>query len=104
MIRSFILYGHPKNPDAFARHYRETHIPLVWKMPKLRDFLVSSGPVTSAGEPSEYHLIAELVYDSEEDAAEALGSPEGEAAVADLAKFADGGVTVLSAEMESAPR
>jgi uncharacterized protein (TIGR02118 family) len=41
------------------------------------------------------HLIAELEFDSMEAIQAAMASPEGQAAAADLANFAQAGVTLL---------
>ena len=57
---------------------------------------VSAGPVMSPQGPAPYHLVAELSFDSMADLQAGLASPEGQAAAADLANFATGGVTLLT--------
>jgi uncharacterized protein (TIGR02118 family) len=49
------------------------------------------------GSPAPYYLLAELSFASAEALNAALGSPEGRATAADLANFADGGVTMFVA-------
>lgn len=94
MAQLLVLYNNPADPAAFARHYRQTHIPLAQKIPGLRSYLISSGPVQAlAGTAPD--LIATLNFDSMADLNAALGSPEGQAAAADLSNFASGGVTLL---------
>lgn len=90
------LYNHPVDGAAFDRHYDTVHAPLAAKMPGLRTFTVSRpGPDADGGRPA-YHLVAALVWDSAEDFQAAIGSPEGNAALADLDNFAGAGVTILT--------
>jgi uncharacterized protein (TIGR02118 family) len=100
MIRLLALYGHPEDPTAFDHHYRKAHIPLVKRMPHLRHFEVSRSVSVPGDEQSPYYLVAEMVYESEEDLRESLASQAGTDAVEDVATFATGGVTVLVASME----
>jgi uncharacterized protein (TIGR02118 family) len=95
------LYSHPEDPVAFDKHYREVHSVLAGKMPGLRRFARSwPAPGPDGGKPS-YHLVATLVWDSAEESQAAFASPEGEAAIADLANFAGAGVDILSGPAES---
>lgn len=96
MKQVIVIYGKPGDPAAFDRHYRETHVPLVHRMPHLRAFVFSKGAVQSTDAGKEPHLVAMLSYESDADLEASLGSPEGKAAVADVANFATGGVTILT--------
>lgn len=90
------LYDHPVDKDAFDRHYDEVHAPLAMKMPGLRRFTAARPvPDTNAALPP-YHLVAILEFDDEAALGSAMNSPEGQAAVADLANFAGAGVTMLT--------
>jgi uncharacterized protein (TIGR02118 family) len=100
MIQLTVLYGHPQNPAAFDRHYREKHVPLAQKLPGLKGYLVNKPAALSPEESSPYHLIADLYFESMAAFQAALQSPEGQAAAGDLANFADGGVTLLMGEIE----
>ena len=95
MAEILVIYKTPKDPAAFDRYYAETHIPLAKKLPGLRKYQVSQGPVASAAGPSGVHLIATLTFDSVAAVQAALASPEGQAAAADLPKFATGGADIL---------
>lgn len=101
MKRVVVTYGAPEDPSAFDAHYRETHIPLVLKMPHLRGFEISAGDVASSDETSAVQLVAILTYEDQDSLDASLGSPEGAAAVADLANFATGGVTILTIDSET---
>jgi uncharacterized protein (TIGR02118 family) len=94
MAQLLVLYNSPADPAAFDRYYHQTHIPLAQKIPGLRSYLISSGPVQALAGTAP-HLIATLNFDSIADLSAALGSPEGQAAAADLSNFANGGATLL---------
>lgn len=101
MAKLIALYHHPADPAAFDRYYYSTHVPLAKKIASLRGYEVSRGPVNTLQGPSPYHLVAALVFDSPEAIGEALASPEGQAAAADLANFAQAGVDLLIFDSET---
>ncbi|HWK65960.1 MAG TPA: EthD family reductase [Rhizobiaceae bacterium] len=92
MARIVALYMTPKDRDAFDRYYHATHVPLAKKLPGLREYDISQGPIQTASGPADVHLVATLTFDSVQAIESALGSAEGKAVAADLGKFADGGV------------
>ena len=94
-----VLYHQPDDPAAFDRYYDETHVPLATKIPGVRSCTVSRPGADENGAPA-YHLVATLVFDSQEEMAGGMASEEGQAAVADLANFATGGVTILGGPMQ----
>jgi uncharacterized protein (TIGR02118 family) len=102
MAAVVVLYNTPTDPDAFDAYYESTHSPLAKQIPGLRSYRVSTGPVVTPDGPAPYHLVAVLSFDSMSELQGALGTPEGQAAVADLGNFATGGVTVLRFEDEDA--
>jgi uncharacterized protein (TIGR02118 family) len=96
-----VLYHHPDDVAGFDRHYDGTHVPLAAKMPGLRSYTVSRpGPGPDGNKPS-YHLVAALTWDSAEELQAGMSSPEGQAAVADLANFAGAGVDILTGPSEA---
>jgi uncharacterized protein (TIGR02118 family) len=96
MPRLIALYDPPDDPDAFDAHYRDVHTPIVARYPNLRDVRLSK-PAGVAGRPSPYHLMAEMVFDSEADLDEALASEAGAESARDLRNFAGAGVTMFIA-------
>lgn len=102
MKRVIVIYGRPDDPAAFDSHYAERHVPLVRKMPHLKEFRYSRGPVIASDAENTPHLVAELTYESEADLDASLSSEAGQAAVADLENFATGGVKILTVELENA--
>ncbi len=91
MARLVVVYKTPKDPSDFDRHYFNTHVPLAKKIPGLRKYEVSSGPVASPAGSSGVHLIAILQFDDVAAIQRAFASPEGLAAAADVQTFATGG-------------
>jgi uncharacterized protein (TIGR02118 family) len=77
-----------------------THVPLAKKIPGLRSYEISNGPVQALAGTAAY-LVAILTFDSMADLNAALASPEGQAAAADLANFASAGVTLLTCESKT---
>ncbi|MCK1743705.1 EthD family reductase [Bradyrhizobium sp. 139] len=95
MAEIVVLYKTPKDAEAFDKYYAETHIPLAKKLPGLKKYAVSTGPVGSPAGPSGIHLVAILTFNSVADIQAAFGSPEGKATGADVPKFASGGADLL---------
>jgi uncharacterized protein (TIGR02118 family) len=100
MAQVLILYNTPVDPAAFDRYYHQTHIPLAQKIPGLRSFVISKGPVQALSGIAP-HLVAILQFDSLADLNAALVSPEGQAAAADLPNFASRGATLLIYESKA---
>lgn len=100
MIKLTLLYGHPADAVSFESYYASTHLPLAAKITGVRraEFSLVSGAID--GSKSPYYRIAELYFDNVEQMKTAMASAEGMAAVADLPKFADGGVTTLVSEIK----
>jgi uncharacterized protein (TIGR02118 family) len=99
MVKLVVGYGQPDDPAAFDEHYVGTHIPLVNKIPNLRRF--EAGKVLGApdGSAPPFYFLAELWFDDAEQLQAAMGSPEGQAAGADVETFASGGATLMIAQV-----
>ena len=95
MAQVVVMYKTPKDAAVFDKHYSEIHIPLAKKIPGLRKYEVSKGPVGTPAGPSGFHLIATLHFDDVAAVKAGFGSPEGKAAGADVAKFATGGADMI---------
>jgi uncharacterized protein (TIGR02118 family) len=95
MARLVVMYGTPKDPSAFDKHYFARHLPIAKKIPGLRKYEVSRGTIATPAGPSKFHLIATLHFDDMKAIQLAFASPEGQAAAADVARFATGGVDML---------
>ncbi len=87
MARMLVIYKTPQDPAAFDRHYFEVHIPLAKKLPGIRRYDVSRGPVTTlAG--GEAYMIAMLTFDTVAAIQAAFASEAGAACAADRRHFA----------------
>jgi uncharacterized protein (TIGR02118 family) len=100
MAQILVLYNTPADPAAFDRYYHQTHIPLAKKIPGLRSYSISNGPVQALAGSAPY-LVAILSFDSMADLSAAVASGEGQAVAADLSNFASGGATVLIYESKA---
>jgi uncharacterized protein (TIGR02118 family) len=95
MARLIVTYKTPKDAGAFDKHYFESHVPLAKKIPGLRKYEISRGPVATPAGPSGVHLIAILHFDDLAAIQSAFASPEGQAAAADVQTFATGGADMV---------
>jgi uncharacterized protein (TIGR02118 family) len=97
MARMVVIYRTPKNVEAFDRHYFDIHVPLAKKLPGLRKYELSRGPVTVlAGSPDVY-LIGTVHFDDLDAMKEAFASSEGRVTAADRHIYApnDSGVQIF---------
>jgi uncharacterized protein (TIGR02118 family) len=95
MIRLTVLYGHPDDPAEFDRYYREIHIPLARKMKGLKGWTAGKCQAADPQSSPAYYLIVGLYADDREQMESILQSAEGQETIADVSKFATGGVTFL---------
>ena len=95
MAQLMVMYKTPKDTAAFDKHYYEMHVPLAKRIPGLRKYEVSNGPVVTPAGPSAFHLIAILTFDSVAAVQAAFGSAEGKVAATDVQKFATGGADMI---------
>lgn len=100
MMKVTVLYNHPDNPDEFEQYYSSKHLPLAAQtkgVERLELTKFIAGP--DGGKPA-YYRMAELYFTNQAQMDETLGSPEGQAVVADLQNFATGGVSVVIGSVE----
>lgn len=88
VARMVVIYKTPANVRAFDKHYFDIHVPLAKKLPGLRRYEVSRGPIATPAGASDIHLIATLQFDDLGAIQKAFASPEGQAAGADRRIFA----------------
>ncbi|WP_043807195.1 EthD family reductase [Paenarthrobacter aurescens] len=90
MHKLLVLYPEPADRGTFDTYYRATHLPLVRKLPGVRDVQYSLG---LTGDP--YYAVFEATFDSTEQFAAAMSSAEGQAVAADVPNYATGGAVVI---------
>jgi len=101
MASLIVMYKIPTDVEAFNAYYLEKHIPIAKKIPGLRKYEISQGPVVTPNGPSSYHLVATLRFDDLAAIQAAFASPEGQAAAADVQTFATGGVDMFMFEEDA---
>jgi uncharacterized protein (TIGR02118 family) len=95
MMKLTVLYGHPTSADTFEKYYKASHLPLVAKMKGVARAELTKFVGAPGGGKAAFYRMAELYFANQAEMDKALGSAEGQAAVADLPNFASGGVTVV---------
>jgi uncharacterized protein (TIGR02118 family) len=88
MARMVVIYRTPKDVEAFDRHYFQTHIPLAKKLPGLRKYEISRGPVTVMAGPPDVYLVGTVHFDDLDAMKKAFASAEGRATAADRQIYA----------------
>jgi uncharacterized protein (TIGR02118 family) len=101
MIKATLLYGHPADSDAFEKYYAEIHLPIASKMKGVEKLELTKFLSAPDGSKAAYYRMAELYFPSPAGLQETMASVEGQAAVADLANFATGGVTMIVGSVEN---
>ena len=97
LTKLIVMYPKPANPAQFDQHFRSVHMPLVQKMPGLRRF--SYGPAKGVdGADGAFFWVFVGTFDSVDAIQAALGSPEGQAAVADIPNYSPAAPTILTLE------
>ncbi|MCH1868526.1 EthD family reductase [Nocardioides sp. CFH 31398] len=98
-----ILYGRPDDPAEFDRYYREVHLPIAEKMRGLTGWNLTWTDDQTGESPAvggDVYLVVDLLAESAEAMDAVLASPEGQAASADVPRFATGGVVFLRGTQE----
>jgi uncharacterized protein (TIGR02118 family) len=94
MHKIIVLYNPPADPKHFRTYYETKHLPLAAKLPGLlasRHSFAINGPAGA----SPYFCIWEGEFADEAAALDALQSELGKQVAADVANYADGGMTLL---------
>jgi uncharacterized protein (TIGR02118 family) len=90
-----VLYNAPKDPRAFEKYYQETHVPLVVanqdEIGFTRADLTKFESALDGKKPAFYRQ-AELYFESMADLQKGVATPGFKKVVADLDKFATGGL------------
>ena len=88
MAVMLVIYRKPDDVAAFERHYFERHVPLAKRLPGIRKYEVSRGPVVSPNGASDAWMVATLHFDSLAAIREAFASEVGRLCAADRREFA----------------
>jgi uncharacterized protein (TIGR02118 family) len=74
--------------DQFLAHYREVHVPIARRFPKLRQYEIFP-LLSAASSPDGPHAFAVMTFDDPADFEAAVASPEFAEAVADNETFVE---------------
>ena len=88
MAQMIVVYKTPDDVDAFDQHYFGVHVPLAKKLPGLRKYETSVGPIMTVGRAANTYFVAVLHFDSVAAMRSAFASPVGQACAADRRKLA----------------
>ena len=94
MKKLIALYKLPADTDAFMRHYRLEHLPLVEKIPGLVKTELTMIERTLMGNAGNF-LLAEMYFEDDR-FKEAMKSAANAATGRDLERFAGAGVTIMT--------
>jgi uncharacterized protein (TIGR02118 family) len=88
---------------AFDDYYRNIHTPLVQQIPGVTNVRFGRVLPTSDGLPTPYYVVSDVYFEDDAAFDEAQRSPEMAAALADVPRFATGGVTIMLCDYEDFP-
>lgn len=100
-VKLTVVYDNPKDPAAFERHYRDTHMPLAGKIPNVTRVELAKVFPKEDGSPTPAYRVAELYFTDYDTACAAIASPEGQATLKDAQTIGTGGVRFLLCDIES---
>ena len=71
-----VLYTKPENDaDAFVEEYKNDHVPIAEKFPKMSSWSTTVFTGTPRGGEAPYHVMFHGVWESQDDMNEAMGDP-----------------------------
>lgn len=94
-VKLVVLYTPPADRDAFDRHYLDTHMPLVSRMPGLQRAETGRFVAAADGGEQTYYRAAELYFADRAALDAAVRSDEGKTTVADYQQIAPPGSRIF---------
>jgi uncharacterized protein (TIGR02118 family) len=98
-VKLTITFWDPADPEAFERHYVETHGPLVEALPGLRAYEYGRALTNFDGSAPEAFWVVSLTFDSEEAMHASFASPAGQLTAADTKNFITGPMKSVVSEV-----
>jgi uncharacterized protein (TIGR02118 family) len=98
-VKITITFWDPKDPEAFERHYTETHAPLVNALPGLRAYEYGRALANFDGSAPDAFWVVSLTFDDAEAMHIAFASPAGQKTTADMANFITGPMKSVVSEV-----
>jgi uncharacterized protein (TIGR02118 family) len=93
------IFSTPEDPEAFERHYVDTHVPLVQALPGLRAYDYGRALTNFDGSAPDAFWIISLTFDDEAALRASFASPAGQEATADMPNFVTGAIKSFVSEV-----
>jgi uncharacterized protein (TIGR02118 family) len=101
MVSILALHKRPDDPEAYERYYLDVHMPLVQRIPGVRNIRWGKVARTADDSPPPYYLVSDVYFDDMGALEAALASPEMAEALDDVEKFvAPGALTIMFCESQ----
>lgn len=94
-VKITVLYGAPKDPDAFEKYYAGHHMPMVYKVKGIRRIELAKGLAGPGGAAPAYYRVTELWFASMAKMQAVTSTPQWKTIVDDVPNFASGGATIV---------
>jgi uncharacterized protein (TIGR02118 family) len=98
-IKITVLYGAPKDPTEFEKHYSEIHMPMVYSVKEIKRVELSVSLPDAEGKAPAFYRITELWFENLEKLQKAAATPTWKKIVDDVPTFASGGVTIITSKI-----
>jgi uncharacterized protein (TIGR02118 family) len=98
-VKITITFWEPSDPEAFERHYVETHAPLVRALPGLRAYEYGRALTNFDGSPPDAYWVVSLTFDDVEAMHASFASPPGQKTTADMPRFITGPMKSVVSEV-----
>jgi uncharacterized protein (TIGR02118 family) len=98
-VKITITFGPPADPEAFERHYVDTHAPLVGALPGLRAYEYGRALTNFDGSPPEAFWVVSLTFDDAAAMHASFASRAGQKTVDDMPNFITGTMTSVVSEV-----
>jgi len=99
-VKITITFGTPTDPEAFERHYVDTHAPLVKALPGLRAYEYGRALTNFDGSEPENFWVVSLTFDDAEAMHASFASPAGLLTTEDMPKFITGSMKSVVSEVQ----
>ena len=98
-VKITITFWTPTDPEAFERHYVETHAPLVRELPGLRAYEYGRALTNFDGSEPDAFWVVSLTFDDADAMHSSFASPAGQQTTADMANFITGPMKSIVSEV-----
>ena len=99
-VKITITFGAPEDPEAFVRHYVETHAPLVRALPGLRAYEYGRALTNFDGSAPDAFWVVSLTFDDADAMHASFAGPAGRRTTADMPNFITGPMKSVVSEVQ----